>query len=471
MRKYSFLLSLLLVAACSLYSNAQPGANDASFITGTGPNLFVYATAIQTDGKIIIAGDFTSYNGTLINRIARLNANGTIDSGFNPGTGANDVVETIAIQSDGKIIIGGWFTLYNGTARNRIARLNANGSLDGAFNPGTGPNNAIYTSAIQSDGKILIGGELRSYNGTISNYITRLNSDGSLDGGFTGSGANATVRAIAIQNDSKIIIGGSFSSYNGTLRGRIARLNANGTIDDTFDPGTETNGWIYSIAIQSDGKIIIGGDFTSFKGTVANRIARLNADGTFDNGFNPGTGANDAVETIAIQSDGKIIIGGKFTSYNTTSRNRIARLNADGTLDSDFNPGTGANFSVRTSAIQTDGKIIVGGFFTLYNGIDKNRLARIEGGISTDIKTNGSNSISQIFISPNPGNGVFTIEANNIIPTKRTVKVFNILGKVVYDSTFNDLQLAIDLSREAKGMYIVQVLTEQGTSQHKIVKQ
>ncbi|MDA3894000.1 MAG: T9SS type A sorting domain-containing protein [Salinivirgaceae bacterium] len=354
------------------------GTLDTTFTTGTGTNHIVFTIAIQSDGKIIIGGYFTTFNGTTINHIARLNADGTLDATFNPGFGANECVRTTAIQSDGKIIIGGDFTSYNGTTINHIARLNADGTLDPTFNPGTGANNEVNSIAILSDGKIIIGGKFYSYNGTTKGKIARLNTDGTLDANFNqGSGANNDVNSIAIQNDGKIIIGGDFTSYNGTAINRIARLNMDGTLDATFNVGFGANNDVYSIAVQSDEKIIIGGYFTSYNGTTRNPIARLNADGTLDATFDTGTGADKLVESIAIQSDGKIIIGGNFDSFNGTVTICLARLNADGTLDATFNPQTGANYSINTTAIQSDGGIIIGGAFTSYNGIVINRIARL----------------------------------------------------------------------------------------------
>src|SRR5438105_4143434 len=132
----------VLLSACFLLKHetglAQAGANDAAFNTGIGANNSIHTTAIQLDGKIIIGGNFSNYNGRGRNSIARLNADGTLDGTFNPGTGANAGVQTTAVQSDGKIIIGGYFSNYNGIGRNGIARLNADGSLDATFNPGTG---------------------------------------------------------------------------------------------------------------------------------------------------------------------------------------------------------------------------------------------------------------------------------------------------------------------------------------------
>jgi uncharacterized delta-60 repeat protein len=364
------------------------GSLDATFNVGTGTDNSVTTTAIQSDGKIIIGGDFTTYNGTARNYIARLNTDGSLDATFNVGTGTDNPVSTTAIQSDGKIIIVGGFNSYNGTASNHIARLNIDGSLDASFNVGTGANSYVKTTAIQSDGKIIIGGGFNSYNGTARNYIARLNTDGSLDVTFNvGTGTDNSVRTTAIQSDGKIIIGGYFTTYNGTSRNYIARLNTDGSLDATFNVAG-TDNYVITTAIQSDGKIIIGGYFTTYNGTSSNFITRLNIDGSLDAIYNAGTGANGGVSTTAIQSDGKIIIGGNFTAYNDTARNYIARLNADGSLDASFNLGTGANGGVSTTAIQSDGKIIIGGNFTGYNGTARNHIARLNTDGSLDASFN-----------------------------------------------------------------------------------
>jgi len=373
------LIYVLLLPFAGLAQRA--GDLDITFNPGTGLNGNVQTTTVQADGKIIIGGEFISYNGTARHRIARLNADGSLDATFISGTGANHFVNTTALQADGKIIIGGWFTSYNGTPINHIARLNADGSLDATFNPGTGADSMVTTTALQADGKIIIGGYFTSYNGTTRNGIARLNADGSLDATFNpGTGADSMVTTTALQADGKIIIGGEFIYYNGTARNRIARLNADGSLDATFKSGTGANDFVNTTALQADGKIIIGGYFTSYNGTPVNHIAGLNADGSLDASFNPGTGADNSIETTAVQADGKIIIGGWFTSFNGTSRNGIARLNAGGSLDTSFNLGTGVdgNFArVETIAVQADGKIIIGGFFTSYNGTARNKIARL----------------------------------------------------------------------------------------------
>jgi uncharacterized delta-60 repeat protein len=354
------------------------GSKDTSFNTGTGFNSAVLAIAVQADGKIIVGGLFGTFNGVAENLIIRLNADGSKDTAFSSGTGFNNTVRAITAQADGKILVGGEFTIYKGVTENRIIRLNADGSKDTSFNTGTEFNNTVYTIATQADGKILVGGFFSTYNGVTENRIIRLNTDGSKDATFvTGTGFNNTVRAIATQADGKILVGGDFTIYKGVTENRIIRLNTDGSKDTSFSTGTGFDNQVNTIAVQADGKIIVGGFFTAYKGPTENRIIRLNTDGSKDTSFTTGTGFNNTVRAIAIQADGKILVGGNFTTYNGVAENYIIRLNTDGSKDTSFSTGTGFNGLVITIAVQADGKILVGGQFTSYKGVPENRIIRL----------------------------------------------------------------------------------------------
>jgi uncharacterized delta-60 repeat protein len=385
------------------------GSLDATFNSGTAFNHDVYATAVLADGRIIAGGWFTSYNGSESDYIACLNANGSIDTNFNINPGFNDTVLSTVIQTDGKILVGGEFYNINGTIRNHIARLNADGSLDDSFNPGSGFDDYVHSIAIQADGKIIVGGEFNSFNGIATNRLSRLHVDGSLDTTFNiGAGFSGSVWATVIQTDGKIIVGGWFTDFDGTTQNRITRLNTDGSLDDTFNPGTGFNNSVRSIVVQADGKIIVGGTFTTYNGIPRNRITRLNLDGSLDNTFNLGNGFNDPVYSIALQADGKIIVGGVFSYYSGSLRNGLARLNADGTIDESFSLGTsfysGFNGSVNSTTIQSDGKIIVGGSFTLYYNISRKRIARVNADGSLDTTFNPGTGFSN---SP-PTGSVYT---------------------------------------------------------------
>ena len=327
----------------------------------------VYSLAIQPDGKVLVGGDFWKLGGQTRKGIGRLNADGTLDSTFNPGAGG--VVSSLAVQSDGRILVGGGFTTLGGQTRDYLARLNADGTLDVGFNPGA--DYWVSSMVVQTDGKILVGGWFTTLGGQARNRIARLNADGTLDNGFN-PGASAPVRCLALQADGKILVGGHFtSSLGGQWRRYLGRLNADGTADIEF------NSWagdtVRSLAVQADGKILVGGWFTTLSGQPRNYLGRLNADGTLDFGFNPG--ANDWVSPLAVQVDGKILVGGNFTTLGGQSRNKLGRLNADGTLDSGFNPD--GNDRVVSLAVQADGKTLVGGNFSTLSGQPRHSIGRL----------------------------------------------------------------------------------------------
>jgi len=327
-------------------------------------------------------------------------SDGTLDAAFTTATGAgfNNSVFSVAVQADGKIVVGGAFTTLGGVTVNRIARLNADGTRDAAFttNTGTGFNNLVLSVAVQADGKIVVGGQFTALSGVTANNIARLNPDGAPDAAFTtatGAGFNNSVFSVAVQADGKIVVGGAFTTLGGVTVNRIARLNADGTRDAAFttNTGTGFNSTVLSVAVQADGKIVVGGQFTALNGVTVNGIARLNPDGTPDTAFTTntgtgftGTGFPSYVGTVAVQADGKIVVGGFFTTLNGVTVNGIARLNPDGTPDTAFTTNTGTGFTgtgfpsyVGTVAVQADGKIVVGGAFNTLNGVTVNGIARL----------------------------------------------------------------------------------------------
>ncbi|MBE0543181.1 MAG: immunoglobulin domain-containing protein [Verrucomicrobia bacterium] len=321
-------------------------------------NSIVNSMAIQADGKILLGGAFTTIGGQPRNRIARFNADGSLDNAFNPG--ADNFVWSLAFQSDGKILVGGWFTMLGGQPRNHLGRLNADGSLDVTFNAGANTN--VNSLALQPDGKILVGGIFTTLGGQPRNYLGRLNADGSLDTSFN-PGANATVNSLTLQPDGKILVGGNFTTLGDQPRNYLGRLVADGSLDTAFNP--EVNSGINCLAIQADGKILVAGLFSALGGQTPNYLGRINADGSLDISFNPGAGKPFSV---AVQADGKILVGG-FTG------NYLTRFSADGSLDPTFNPG--ASSIVFSLAMQADAKILVGGNFTTLDGQPRNYFGRL----------------------------------------------------------------------------------------------
>ncbi|MEO7299949.1 MAG: protein kinase [Verrucomicrobiota bacterium] len=349
---------------------------DPTFQTKTVIDNFVRSAAAQTDGKIIIVGGFETIGSIDSKKIGRLNADGTFDQSF--VASADNVLYCVALQEDGKILLGGDLTSINGVSCKSIARLTPDGTVDSTFNLWTDTEGTLRSLLIQPDGKILVAGHFTKFHGVKKNRIARLNSDGSLDETFK-AGANNVIWTMAAQDDKKILIGGDFTGVDGGKQNRIARLNTDGGIDKSFEPGTGANGWVYAIALQSDGKIILGGDFTDFNGRPRNRVARLEADGSLDATFTPGAGPDSGIRTIAVQTDQKILLGGVFKYFNDTALNYIARLNVNGSLDQSFEPGAGFNSVVRQLQVQKDGKILAVGTFTNYNGAACSRVVRLKG--------------------------------------------------------------------------------------------
>ena len=372
---------LILITICLSWAAFTQSALD-----GFDPNAngIVRVIVVQPDGKIIIGGGFTSILGVTRNHIARLNPDGTLDTVFNPN--ANNDVLAIALQDDGKIIVGGIFAETNsigGQTRNYIARLDPATGLADSFDPNA--KNGVSAIAVQADGKILVGGGFfgtNSIGGQTRNRIARLDPVTGLADSFNPN-SNSFVQSIAVQPDGKILVGGDFrgaNSIGGQTRNYIARLDATTGLADSFDPNANHN--VLAIAVQVDGKILVGGDFfgaNCIGGQTRNRIARLDAATGLADSFDPN--ANNSVNSIGLQADGKILAGGSFGSVGGETRNYIARLDATTGLADSFDPN--ANSGVYAVAVQADKKILVGGLLTSLspNGgaaVLRNRIARLE---------------------------------------------------------------------------------------------
>jgi uncharacterized delta-60 repeat protein len=352
---------------------------------------FVYASAIQPDGKIIIAGTFLRIDDEPQQCVGRLNSDGTRDATFQPVV-FNDstVVHAIALQADGKLVIAGDFLQVNSVSRSGIARLNTDGTLDAGFNPGSGlagGSRAGFALGIQPDGKIVVAGDFFEVAGQPRSCIARLNADGSLDASFapgTGlTGGSGTAFAIAIQADGRVIVAGSFSAVNGLPRSNIARLETNGTVDTTYDPDIDAN--VFAMQLQADGKLLVGGEFNNVGSSGRNSMARLETTGAADAAYNPNV--DDWVRAIAVDAAGRAVITGRFATVGGMVRNDIARLETGGGLDTNFNSGLGFGDGRvgRTIAIQADGRLIVGGWFGTVDDVYRVGLARLNSDGSLEV--------------------------------------------------------------------------------------
>ncbi len=346
-----------------------PGTIDPQFDPGSGAGSTVYALARDASGRILAAGDFSTVNGIGRNGLARFLSNGSVDPSFNPPSGSSSP-RVLALQADGKILAGG----FNIGGKPGIARLNADGSLDNTFNASAAVTSGyVYAIALQADGKILIGG-------SFTRRLARLNQDGTPDTTFdVGSGASSDVNVLKILADGKIVIGGSFTTYNGISAKYLARTQSNGVLDPTFQvTGTGISSTIEALAVLPGDDLIVGGSFYSINGKSAYRyLSRLRANGALDEGFLPE--ANDEVLVIEPLPDGRIAIGGGFTSIKGSARNYCAILHADGQVDAGFNTLGGPSSDVNAVLPGADAGLVIGGSFTTVAGISPSRIARLAG--------------------------------------------------------------------------------------------
>jgi uncharacterized delta-60 repeat protein len=411
------------LTATAAYPALQVGTGFEDGMTGS---RYVWSFKTQANGKLVVGGRFTSYNGKPCQYITRLHADGIVDPTFTQ-TGINATVTLVSVQPDGKILVGGDFSSLNpAPGPDHLARLNTDGSLDTSFKGGFGnsPMGIVY----QPDGKMLMAGNFVRYytkgipisNFTPVRYVVRLMPDGALDPTFTHTlgvgpsgreGLDEYVQALALQPDGKVLVGGEFTYYGPTPRQRVARLNADGSLDSSFNPtGGNLNNVVVVLALQPDGKVLVGGNFADY-------LVRLNADGSPDPSFAVDhSRVSASVASLVLQSDGKILVGGTFPGS-------LLRLNADGSLDPTFAiTGAGLDGKVATMAIQADGQVLVGGAFANYASTTGNRkgLARLNAnGTLNDTDTPVPGTATYAWSDGSTG-PTLTVAANGIYSTTAT---------------------------------------------------
>ena len=376
------------------YANNQlvPRTKISPILTG-GFNGEVYSMILQSDGKIVVVGYFSQFNTVTTNCIIRLNSDGTRDTSFNIGSGFNNYPYGIVQQTDGKFVIIGAFTSYNGVSANRIIRLNLDGSVDTSFSVGSGFNDMTTEIAIQSDNKVIITGNFTSYNGSSINRIIRLNSNGTIDTSFNpGSGFkyNYSVNGLGVLSNGQIIVAGSFDRYNAVSCPPMIKLNSNGTRDTSFQYTSTTD--ISAIHITLD--LINGVDKITIAvydgSTNSSTLKRYLYNGSFDTTILSGSSTNtvngiiSAMHLLKSNPVDLYLLSGTFTELRTSSgnipANRIIRIDSNGNKDNTFNCGsgfTGTTSGANVIIFQTNGKYLLGGAFIVYNGTTADRIVRL----------------------------------------------------------------------------------------------
>jgi uncharacterized delta-60 repeat protein len=411
-------LTAALLCGTGVPATAQTaGSLDPSFghqfWRGSSPYGTPWVTVVlpARDGKVYLGGsDIDLLEGPRPRpAIARLTSDGTLDGSFASGVaswlGDNEDADVYAaaLQPDGKLIIAGECLLESAPSVS-VLRLNADGTRDTGFTARTLPvGDDVRMLALQEDGKILIGAEIVSMVPPFdlpritTVGIQRLNADGSQDPGFKSvslaeSQGFESTTCVVVLPDGKLLIGGDSYPLDSVFANgrRCLRLNADGSLDTSFGPvvvdldlrqpqGTMRRGSVLAMVRQPDGKVVIGGWFTHVNGSPKNSIARLNADGSLDQSFDGGLRETSYVTSMAQQSDGRILVAGWSIKTLGTAGASIARLEADGSLDSTFSLGTTGGYGISTIALEADGNVLVGGSFSLLNGASRRGYARLLG--------------------------------------------------------------------------------------------
>ena len=414
----------------------------------------VYSFGIQSTGQIVISGYFITVNGISRNGFARLNADGSVDLQF-----------TSSISSPLKLVIVSGDKIHLGATR-----LNSDGTIDNTFNPAF----TFSSWELDSSERVVFSGVFTE-NEVMSVRVGRMNADGSADSSFNMAifTLSGSVSAIALQPDGKVLFSGGFVRVNGIVRFGLVRVNTDGSLDNTFNSGSP-NGYINKIVVQPDGKILIGGYFQNYNGIARSSLARINSDGTLDTAFNPALEDSDGffeVRAIAIQTDGKILVSGNFTGVSGTARTGLARLNADGSLDNSFNPIIG-NSSIFALFVQADGKIMIGGSFTGVNGFNRSNFARLNADGSLDSSFNAG-SISNVGQIAQNINGKYTVIAGGTILRRNSDGTADgTFPSPTLESTGGSSAIVLQFHLQADGNIVIvgQFIGVNGTSRNNIAR-
>jgi len=499
---YSLLAALPL---CSQYGSIVPDFNqldDGQFGDGavqyhasySEPNGLVSSIVERQDGRVLIAGNYRTYNGEPSDGINQLLPDGRIDPSFSlvlpsgfapvasfielsdgslllvgraPATGfllpyaikrvlpngaldpafsvvANSIISVMHELPDGRIIVAGMFTAVNGVPAGRIARLMPDGTFDQTFSTGTGGNNAIRALVPEPDGSLLIGGSFNEFDGVPRRGLARLGPDGALDAAYdpmaSAVSTSVAVNALALDAQGRCFVGGGFNLSGQIAAMNLVRLLSDGSVDGTFGMINDPNGTVRAIAVRGDGSVVVGGSFTAMGGISRNGLAALHADGQLDETFLADLGHAYGPEVYRIEhaGNGDLLVGGRISAVQGRFRLGIARLTAGGSLVTGFNPGRGAGGLINALAQMADGRIAIAGDFISYNDEPRQYLAFLTAnGELHPVFSGGSGPnapIEQLVALPNGGffiAGRFTEYNGVAVPRMAVVDAFGVSDQTV----------------------------------------
>ena len=370
----------LLLFAAWAQAFGQVSVLDLSFRVNMKAADGIESLVVQADGRILMGEEFTSIGGCSNSFLARLNSDGSLDASFDPPEQTDRAVSRLLQQPDRKVLVGGSFGRLLGHVQPALARLLEDGSLDAAFDTSATftTNTIIFSLTLQDDGRLLVGYQYGSDGlGGILSRVVRVNTNGSLDPIFVCTNQiSGFIFALLPQADGGVLFGGNFMSVIGSTNNALFRLEPDGRLDDTFDAGLDLSS-VFSLVRQPSGQILVGGSLNRTGASNSVPLLRLNADLHWDASFQPDdfgpTGPiSRGTYALLLQPDGKIIVGGCFFEVGGYWRRNIVRLTPEGHVDGCFDPGLGLGNTdqpgpVRALALQPDGRIMIGGWFV---GVD-----------------------------------------------------------------------------------------------------
>ena len=364
---------------------ASPADIDPSFDVGFGSQGAVRAVAIDSSNRLVVAGGFTSFNGTDAGRILRLLENGAVDPDFDAGSGANGEIKAIEILPDQRILLGGQFTSFDGTATRGLVLLLPNGSVDGTFVSGFSSDGfSVGVTCLESlpGGAIMVGGYFTRYAGSPAGRYAFITPSGTPAPGYAaGAGADSHVFDIDVQPNGKILLCGFFDTVAGHPSACVARLNGNGSVDTTFGTGSQLGAVAYSVEGQTDGKVIVGGSFSNFFGLGQRYLGRLNPDGKLDESYLGNAGPDLNVYGLTLDSEGRLLVAGQFSDYRGEPMAGLGRLLADGSRDPSFSFDRIVSASFfQEYPVDAGGRVLCYGWSNFFNDPDEVNLLRLEGG-------------------------------------------------------------------------------------------
>ena len=374
-------------ATLTILYSAMPGTLDLDYLPDEKALGSVNTLTVLSDGKLLVDGTYKLANG-YTNQLIRLNSDGSFDSTFKLDSefvrDRRDVSDrSMLVQPDGRILISDYPVNWQATPR-YLARFEPDGALDPSFNPGPGLVGRLpqQVLAVQPDGKIIIEAFANSTN--LGSALVRLNQDGSPDDSFNKNTPNYSILVtFASLADGKMLIFGFVPSSGVTgTEPRFDRLNSDGTVDNTFRPNLMPLCciYIYAIAPQTDGRIVVSGPFSSFDGHPRDGLVRLNMDGSVDESFNPDLPPNPRIHLISLQPDGNIVItvnNVENAFLPAASPTQVIWLDRNGKQQSEY--AAQFDWQVNALAVLPDSKVILGGSFTNVNGVPRPKLARLLG--------------------------------------------------------------------------------------------